>query len=89
MATLAETLEALTAEHDLTAMSVHIHHYESGGVRYRSWSANAHWSNAGGRCASANGDTPEEAMARAIAEANAIRGRGIDVPETIEMGEVL
>lgn len=86
MATLAETLIALTEENDLSGLSVHIGRV--GDDRRVTWHSYAHWLHAAGRCASAYGDTPEEALAKVVAEANALRGRGVIIPEAIDMADL-
>ena len=81
---LADYFNAICDEHDLTSICVD-HSRHSG---YRTYHAYAHWNGeASYRCASAYGDTPEEAMTKAVAEANALRGRGIVIPDALEVGE--
>ena len=78
---LAEYFNALCDEHDLTGISVNGDRF-SGSL---SFTAYAHWKSEPHRCAAAYGDTPEEAMAKAVAEANARRGRGIVIPDALEV----
>lgn len=81
---LTDYFNALCDLHELTSISVD--HSRHGGVH--SYHAYAHWKgDPDGRCASAYGDTPEEAMAKAVAEANALRGRGVVVPDTLEVDQ--
>lgn len=80
---LAEYFNALCDEHDLTSISVDIHICDG----QPSYHAYAHWKPSLGRCASAYGDTPEEALAKAVAEANALRGRGVMIPDALEVDE--
>ncbi|OHD05720.1 MAG: hypothetical protein A2095_04145 [Sphingomonadales bacterium GWF1_63_6] len=51
----------------------------------QSFTAYAHWRESGGKCASASDCTPEMAIAKAVAEANAIRGRGVVAVSGLEM----
>src|SRR3546814_18518690 len=58
-------------------------------VRISDWSSDvcssdlayAHWDGAPAKCARGDADTPEEAIAKAVAEAGAVRGRGVAIPE--------
>ena len=76
-----ETLRALCAKHDLTAISLHFRH---DGRPY----ANAHWENSGGTCAGRDGATVAEAVANTIREANELRAVAPEVP-TLELGEIV
>ena len=79
---LSDYFNALCDDHELTSISVD--HSRYGG--YRTYHAYAHWNGEPShRCASAYGDTPEEALAKAVAEANALRGRGIVIPDALEV----
>ena len=78
---LADQLKALCADHDLTTVTVSFHNFDSGEYFY----ANAHWKDSGGKCTSAHDMQPEMAIAKAVAEADAIRGRGVLAIEPVEM----
>ena len=81
---LAEYFNALCDEYDLISICVD-HSRHSGYHTYHSY---AHWNGEPNhRCASAYGDTPEEALAKAVAEANALRGRGVMIPDALEVDE--
>lgn len=77
---LSDYFNALCDDHELSSISVGIHIID-GRATYHAY---AHWKPSAGRCASADGDSPEEAMAKAVAEANALRGRGIVIPDALE-----
>lgn len=81
---LADTLKSLCEQHDLTAISIGVHQFEWGA----SFNAYAHWNGAPAKCASSDADTPEEAIAKAVAEADAVRGRNVAIPEAIELSEI-
>lgn len=79
--TLKDYLIAQCAKHNLTSVSVGIQYYSH--TDEPGFCAYAHWQNADGRCASGDSDTPEQAIARAIANAHDIRAD--DVPDALEM----
>lgn len=81
---LADQLKALCAAHDLTSISVSFHDF-SALPGQPEFTAYVHWQQAGGKCASAHDHQPEMAIAKAVAEADAIRGRGVLAIEPVEM----
>ena len=83
---LKELLHTLCIEHGLSSISVDFHIYGEDHVGYGSY---AHWHNNSGKCASGNGDTPEIAIAQAIANANAIRAIDLDPVDVITVEDFL
>ena len=82
---LADQLKALCTSHDLTSVSVGFHDF-SDIPGQPEFTAYAHWAApAGGKCASAHDLQPEMALAKAVAEADAIRGRGVLAIEPVEL----
>ena len=74
-----QALIALLEKHDLNTISVNVArsaHHEGGFYAY----SNAHWDNSGGKCAAGNGNNAAEAIANAIADANAMRTAIVEVP---------
>jgi len=81
---LADQLKELCAAHDLTSISVSFHDFRDipGQPQFTAY---VHWKQASGQCASAHDVQPEMAIAKAVAEADAIRGRGVLAIEPVEM----
>lgn len=77
---IVDTLTALCEKHDLTNIS-----FSVGTIGYRAH-AYVHWAQ-NHSCASASGETVEEAIGNAIVEANVKRAAQPEVPE-LAIGEV-
>lgn len=74
--TLAEQIEALCDQHDLTALSIHYHRYTSGSTGFTAY---AHGRDVLGSNNSA--PTPHQAISEAIATLNARRHAVEGVPQ--------
>lgn len=79
---LSDYFNAQCDQHELKSICVSHDRYGVG-ITYHAY---AHWNGEpSGKCASGYGDTPEEAIAKAVAEANALRGRGVMIPDALEV----
>ena len=87
MATLAETLDRLIDEHDLSNIQVQRLVIVPGRAPIRAWFASVNW-NDHKLSASAQGISPKDAITKAIEKANAERNGVPIVPETIEMDDL-
>lgn len=78
---LSDQIKALCKEHELTSIGINYH----AGTWGDSFTVYAHWDASGGKCSSAHGDTPEIALSKAVAEADAVRGRGVVAVAPMEL----
>jgi len=80
---LSEQIKTLCKEHELNSLSIGFHDYGFEGAI--PFTAYAHWDGSDGKCASASDYEPEMAIAKAVAEADAMRGRGVAAIAPIEL----